>query len=168
MVTQMNNIPLKYIYDRGFHEVAYWFKEKVANERAGGRIPVYYHDVVDSFVYVICDEQGYPQRPYWEFITMTGLPKLMPQDISTIPFAEVTYSKKVVKIDRPEVFYKVNDGISIFGKDYFFLWNGELIDKQEIPVEQLDIKYLLKIAQEAIKKREPIILDEVTKNKLIK
>lgn len=164
----MNNIPLKYIYSRGFDEVAYWFKEKVANERVNKKVPVYYYDVVDSFIYVICDEQGYPQRPYWEFITMVGLPKIMPQDIGTIPFEDVTYSKKIVRITRPEVGYKVNDGISMFGKDYFFLWNGDLVDRQEIPVEQLDIKYLLKIAQETIKKREPLILDEVIKNKLIK
>ena len=157
----------KYILERGFREVAKYFEEVVKNKRIDGKIPVLFTDFTDSIIYVPCDRQGYPKIRVYEFLTIMGQPKVV-DELYEIPFVNTQVYKKVVEIDQPEIYYMVNTSSAYMPKPYFFMWRGKLVDKQEIPVEQLDVKYLMKLTQEAIEKREPIILDEAVKNRLIK
>jgi hypothetical protein len=163
------DIPIKYILEKGFHEVGHYFEELLRNKRLiNNKVAVYYTDINESLLFVPCDIFGYPKIRYYEFITLMGFPKLMSFDELAIPEITTTVYKKCVEIREPEIFYKVASGNSIYGDNYFFMWKGEIRDKQEIPIDQLDVKYLMQLAQEAIKKREPIIIDEVIKNKLFK
>lgn len=146
-----------------------WFQEEVKKQRINGKVPVIYSDINDSILYVPCNKKGIPNIRVWEFMTLMGLPKALDWTESTeySPTDPQIY-KKSVMINQPEIVFRVAETSNPLGEDYYFMWRGDLVDKQEIPIEQLDVKYLMRLAQEAIEKREPIILDEVTKHKLIK
>ena len=51
---------------------------------------------------------------------------------------------------------------------YVCMWSGRIMMGERMNVEDLDIQYLMKLAQEAIISREGIIIDEAINNKLIK
>lgn len=164
---KMQELPIKYILDRGFHEVGHYFQELVKNKRMENKVAVHYNDINESLLFVECDIHGFPKIRYFEFLTIMGLPKLMSEDFASISETTTQVYKKCVEIREPEIIFKMENG-TLFGENYYFMWRGEIRDKHEIPLEQLDIKYLTILAQEVIKKREPIILDDVIKNKLIK
>lgn len=162
------DIPIEYILKKGFNSVGKYFEELIENERLRERVAVHYSDINECILFVPCDIKGYPKVRYFEFLTMMGFPKMLSVDEPINYSDTVQVYKKCVEIREPEIFERVATSESIFPETVFFMWKGEIRDKQEIPIEQLDVKYLMQLAQEAIKKREPIILDEVIKNKLIK
>ena len=162
-------IPYKYIMDRGIRETEQWFGQIVRDQRLSHRVPIHYMDHSDCFIFVECDEIGNPMKTWYEFISFTGrMPKIVSVDEPINYLDTISYQKKVIAIDRPQVYLQIDNGMDFWGKVYKFLWEGKLEDKQELTLEQMDVKFLIKLTQEAIKKRQPIILDEVIKNKLIK
>jgi len=40
------------------------------------------------------------------------------------------------------------------------------MSRKKVPIEKLDVKFLMKLAQEAIKSREGLIIDEAISNRL--
>jgi hypothetical protein len=164
----MNNIPIEYIYNRGFHEVGNYFEEIIKGQRLNGKVAIHYTDFTDSILFAPCDELGYPKVRYYEFLTMMASPKLVMDFSSPTYMDSVQVFRKCVEVREPLSYLRVPSERSMFEDTYIFMWKGEIRNKQEMKVEELDVKYLMQLAQEAIQKREPIILDEVIKNKLIK
>ena len=163
----MIDIPLNYILDRGFHEVGRYFENLIKDQRISGKVAIYYTDFSDSILFAPCDTLGFPKVRYYEFLTMMGMPKLV-SDWTADTISTTQVFRKCVQVEEPLSYLRVPSDRTPFEETYFFMWRGRIMDKQEIKIEDLDVKYLLQLAQEAIKKREPIILDEVIKNKLIK
>lgn len=162
------DIPFEYILDRGIIETERWFGSIVKNQRLNNRVPIHYMDHSDCFIFVECDKIGNPQKPWYEFISFTGFSKIV-SGSEPINYADMTtFHKKVISIKHPEIYVQTPGKFDFYGTVYKFLWEGILEDKQELTIEQMDVKYLIKLTQEAIEKRQPIILDEVIKNKLIK
>lgn len=152
----------------GIRETSQFFEDMFLQKRIDGKIPVLVEEFMTSFFFVICDKQGYPMRKYTDYLTFLENPFLVTEGKEEETFMKETkVYKKTVRIERPLI-YRQFGRPDFFDKPYFFLWEGKIVDKQEIPVEQLDIKQLLKLAQASIKNREGLIIDEVLKNQLLK
>jgi len=48
-----------------------------------------------------------------------------------------------------------------------FLWEGEVIDREKVQLETMEVKKLILLAQEAIKRREGLIIDVAQNNKMV-
>jgi hypothetical protein len=159
----------EYIKKIGIKEVSYFLTDLLYKRFEGGQIPVLVDDkYMWQVIFTEADKYGRPMRSYVEFLT---LPSLFINNLMTeraeISYTEVTATKFCVRLINPVVAYNFRPSFEP-DRSYYFMWMGKIIDRQEIPVEKLDVKELLRLAQKAIKDRNGIIIDEVAKNRLIK
>jgi|SRR6185312_4613437 len=157
----------RYVLEKGIYDTARYFSELMRDERIAGNVPVIVNErPMESWFFVPCDMHGIPKIMYYEFLTFS-MPKTAwtdGSDLMTVP--DMAVHKKTIRIERP--MRQVQMAIAGFPETFYFLWEGELMDSVEMDLAKLDVKYLQQLSQEAIKRREPMILDEVIKNKLIK
>lgn len=150
----------------GAYEVGNYFKEFFLQKRANGLVPIMVDDFTTSFYFMPCDINGVPKRSSYEYLTfrnskITDFNSGSP----TIDMGNIT--KKEIVIDRPLIGRSFAFGYEPM-EYFYFLWSGRVVENQDIPIGDLDIKKLMKLAQNAIEKREGLIIDEVLKNRLIK
>jgi len=159
----------EYIKRFGIKEVGYFLTDLLYKRFETGKIPVLVDDKYSwQVIFTEADKYGRPMRPYVEFLT---LPSLFINDLMTegaeITCSEVKVTTFCVRLINPVVACNFRPKFEP-DRSYYFMWMGEIVHRQEIPVEKLDVKELLRLAQKAIKERNGIIIDEVAKNKLIK
>ena len=160
------DIPEDYIYHYGLRAVGDYFAQWFMDTRASGKVGILVKEFTWSFFFTECDNHGYPQRRYTDYLTFMDNPKIM--DIGADPMLdEIKVYKKTIEVDKPIIVYDFRPNFYP-ESPYVFLWEGRVVNKEEVPIEKLDVKQLLKLAQEAVRNREGLILDEVLKNKLIK
>jgi len=162
----MYDIPEDVIIQIGIKDTSRYFEELFLNKRIDNKVAVLVEDFATSLFFVECDKQGYPMRKQTDYLTFMENPFLTAEDDE--PFLkEAKVYKKTIEINKPLIYRNVMSQ-DIFPKPYFFLWEGIIVDKRELSIEELDVKRLLKLAQETIKNREGLIIDDVLKNRLIK
>lgn len=151
---------------RGIYSVADYFRELFLKERLGGNVAVIVKDYTTSFFFMPCDKFGYPkyrEQRYLSFID-THIKLYEEGSNPSVDMGKVIQKTIVVKypLIHQEIAYN-------FPSEHFiFLWEGEMVDSREISAEDLDVRKLMELTNNAIEKREGIIIDEVLKNRLIK
>lgn len=161
------NIPEEYIYQRGFRDLGDYFSKLIQDKRAEGKVAIMIDDYTYSLLFTECDKLGYPKMRHIEYLSFMAYPKFSMNIEEIAPFiSETTVYRKEIEIDYPMCMYRSE--YDFMALPWVFMWQGKVVNRQEVPPEKLDVKYLMKLAQEAVIKREGIILDEVSKNKLIK
>lgn len=161
------DIPEDYIVRYGTKEAGYYFAELFMQKRAEGKVAVLIDDFTTSFFFIECDKHGYPKRRYTDFLTYMAYPKLSAWEENSSPVMDTsTVLKKTIEVESPLISYNFRP--TFYPTPYVFMWQGRILDKAEVPIESLDVSKLLRLAQEAVQKREGLIIDEVLKNKLIK
>lgn len=156
----------KNVLRKGFYEVAEYFRKLFEEERINHKVPVKINDrPMESLFFAECDITGVPKRMYYEFLTFNSPLKVFIEKQDLI-VDNISVRRKAIQIERPILQTQLNWDMPY--QVFYFLWEGRILDDIELDLADLDVKYLQQLSQEAIKKREPIILDEVIKNKLIK
>jgi len=158
----------EYVLNRGASIVADHFRNKIMDNFRGGKVAVLVKHLGEMLYFMDCDENGYPKRDSFRTIESLGLLPFLESGEEALLEA-TTFTEYTIVLKRPLVMTKLPDLEEFYGyKMIVFLWEGEIIDSKKVKLEELDIKHLMKLAQEAIKKREGLIIDLVDKNKKIK
>jgi len=156
----------QFVIQKGCYEVANYFRDLFMNKRIEGKVAVVVEDYTTSFFFMPCDKYGYPkinEQRYLSFLDNNV--NLVKESLDpTISMCKVT--EKTIRVERPLVFQHISYNYPT--ETFIFLWEGRMVNSREVPLDELDIKKLMKLTQEAIQNREGIIIDEVLKNKLIK
>jgi len=162
----MQDIPEEYIVKYGLHEAAHFWTEYLTEKRISGRVPVLVDDFMISLFFVECDRYGYPMRLHTDFLSFLENPSLASLVEGNAPPTTIDHVyKKTLRIEKPILTKQFGDYMS---QPYVFMWEGTIVDKREVPIDSLDVKKLLRLAQEVVISREGLVVDEVLKNKLIK
>ena len=160
----------EYIKQVGIREVSRFLTDLLYKRYESGKIPVLVDDKYTwQVIFTEADKYGRPMRPDVEFLTLPNLfiGKLMEEGVEIDYSEQVVATRFCVQLINPVVSYQFRPNFEL-DRSYYFMWMGEIIDRQEIPVEKLNVKELLRLAQKAVKERNGIIIDEVAKNRLIK
>lgn len=154
--------PKEVLLRQSFHEIGNYFAELFSKKTQSGQVPICVEDSqFTKFYFVPCNEWGYPLRPYIDFLEMET-PLAWVKEGEELDFATATYNKTTLTIDRPILSQQFNFDY----RPIVFMWNGRILNKKVVPIEQLNVAELMKLAQESIKLREGLIIDEAMKNKL--
>lgn len=160
----MYEVPKEVIWRHASHKVAEYFAEKVFERRKKGFVPVLIEDFYDSLYFMPCNSQGYPDYYRLRALEVPRYPMAFLTD-GDIPTGEITVNEIEIVAKHPLV---MGRGYDLEGYPYVFLWSGEKVGTERIPIEKLDVKELMRVAQVAIKNREGLIVDEALRNKIYK
>lgn len=161
----MDRVPREVLRRHSIKEIGNFFGELLEKRMASGLVPV----CIDSkgflkFYFMPCDSNGYPKTPYMDFVEMdtpryASVTEGEPPDFST-----ATFHKTSIYIRGP----LISQQYYLESTPYptVFMWDGEVMNRETIPIERLNVSELMKLAQETIRLREGLIIDEAIRNKL--
>jgi hypothetical protein len=160
----------KYWFECSMRSIGDSFADKFKMKWMAGKVGIMLENYFDSIYWMDRDEFGFPI--YREFKTVEfSTPRALKYSDLENPFAEMTtVTEKSILIEKPMITTEYNVCRPMFSSERptVYLWQGYLVNTNIIPMEKLEVGYLLKLTQEAIKKRECIIINEAQKNQLIK
>jgi len=159
----MDRVPLEVIYRHAFRECANYFAEKIEQRRKSGYVPVLIEDFYESLYFSPCNKNGYPETFHLQTLELPRLEAVWTMD-QIPPTTEITCYKVSIQIEKPLLMqrYDFNDYPVVF------MWSGKKLGKEVVPVEELNVQELMRVAQAAIKNREGLVIDEALKNKIYK
>lgn len=161
----MDRIPLEVIIRHASDEVGRYFAEQVERERKNGRVAVLVEDFTNSLFFMPCNEQGYPNYHQFNFMTYDSLSvTVMNEGVYTPSDVSRTVEEVSVMIDKPLLAERFDWQLP----PYVFLWRGRKTSSKKIPLEKLNVSELMKLAQEVVKSREGLVIDEAMRNKIYK
>lgn len=161
----MERVPLEMIVRHACRQVGDFFAEQVEKKRREGSVAILVEDFTNSVYYMPCDVYGYPNFHTFNYMTYDSLSVTV---LNQGQYASTDISRTVeevsIMIERPMLTqrYDWQD------KPYVFMWSGRKISSRKIPLEKLNVSELMKIAQEVVKSREGLVIDEAIKNKIYK
>jgi len=161
----MDRIPLEVIVRHASRKVGDFFAEQVEKERLNGRVAILVEDFTNSLYFMRCNENGYPNFHQFNYMTFDSINVaiLNQGEIPSTPVS-MTVEEVSIMIEKPLISQQYNyDGYPVV-----FLWKGRRISSRKIPLDKLNVSELQKLAQQAIKNREGLIIDEAMSNKIYK
>lgn len=160
----MNEIPLEVLVRHASHEVGKFFAEKVEKKRAEGYVAVLVSDFTDNLYFMKCDKNGYPNAHMFNYMTFDSL-SLTAISMNSVPSMSTMSVEEVsICIEKP----LLTGRYDYRERPAVFLWEGRQMSKHKIPLEKLNVSELMKLAQQVIKDREGLVIDEALKNKIYK
>lgn len=164
----MDNVPLEVIVRHASHKVGDFFAEKVFENRKHGKVAVLVEDFTNSLYFMPCDKHGYPNVHEFKYMTFDSysLQVLNDGEIPSNTTGAFTsgVEETAIYIERP----MLSQRYDWQDKPYVFLWYGRKMSSRKIPLEKLNVSELLKIAQQVVKNREGLVVDEAIANKIYK
>lgn len=160
----MDRIPLEMVIRHASKEVGNFFADKVEEERRNGKVAILVEDFTNSLYFMKCDKYGYPDMHHFNYMTFDSVSLATLNDGAIPNTASMTVEEVSIMIDKP----MLSQRYDWQDKPYVFLWFGRKMSRSKIPLEKLNVSDLMKIAQESIKNREGLIIDEAMKNKIYK
>lgn len=160
----MIEIPVEVIYRHAFRKTAEYFAGKIEQKRREGFVAVLVEDFWDSLYFMPCNELGYPRDYYLETLE---LPKISASWLTEgeIPIDKsITFNKITIRVDKP----LISQRYDFQDYPYIFMWEGRRMGTDILPIDQLNVRELMRVAQLAVKNREGLIIDEALKNKIYK
>lgn len=158
----------EYIYNKGARAISEYFTKNIIQKRNAGLVPVLVKDYFESLYYLPCNKYGMPLIETYRalnFIKMPGLSCF--NDSEDIVNSAQTVEEISVQIRKPLVafspMYRQLDE-----RPYIFLWQGEVLNRETIPFEKLNVKELSEVVNKAIEHREGLVIDEALSNKIYK
>lgn len=162
----MSEIPKEIILRHAANEASKYFANRIETERKENKVAVLIRNLMDSLFFLPCNENGYPDYHQFNSLYIPTMELAMPIDMNKKPkFVDITAEEIQVIVEKPLIF---NHYDSWDRTPVIFMWEGRCMNRSRIPIEKLNVKELMIVAQNAIKKREGLILDEVLKNKIYK
>lgn len=147
------------------YEIGAYFANKITEERIHGKVAILVQDQLYSLYFIACDEYGFPKYRDIQVISRLLLNDILAISKNSNPI-EITREVETIHIDiqRPLMLNSTSWDI----RPYVYMWEGRITGKEKIPLKDLEVSELLKIAQETIKNREGLVIDEAIKNKIYK
>jgi hypothetical protein len=159
----MDRVPLEVIIRHACHKIGDYFAEQAEKERKNGKVAILVEDFTNSLFYMPCDEHGYPNFHHFNYMTFDSLSMIAIQN-QEMPSTPMTIKEVSIMIDRPMLTQRMDWQ----ERPYVFMWSGKKMTTREIPLEKLNVSELMKLAQEVVKSREGLVIDEAMKNKIYK
>jgi len=159
----MDRVPLEVIARHACRTIGDFFATQAEKERKNGKVAVLVEDFVNSLYYMPCDKHGYPNFHRFNYLTYDSLSIAVMKQEEHIPVSQ-TVEEIIIEIEKP----LITNRYDWQDKPYVFLWEGKKMSSRKIPLEKLNVSELLKLAQEAVKSREGLVIDEAIKNKIYK
>lgn len=161
----MDRVPLEVIIRHASQEVGRYFADQVERERKNGRVAVLVEDFTNSLFFMPCNKEGYPNFLQFNYMTYDSLSVTVMNQGLYIPSAvSQTVEEVSIMIDKP----LLTQRFDLNEPPYIFMWKGKKMSSRKIPLEKLNVSELMKLAQEVIKSREGLVIDEALKNKIYK
>lgn len=160
----MDRIPLEVLIRHASKEIGNFFADKVEEERRNGKVAILVEDFTNSLYFMKCDRHGYPDYHHFNYMTFDSISLMAINDGSIPKTSTMTVEETSIMIEKP----MLSQRYDYMDKPYVFMWFGRKMSKQKIPLEKLNVSELMKIAQEVIKNREGLVIDEAMKNKIYK
>lgn len=161
----MQRVPKEVLIRHSIAEIARFFGDLYGKKRESGLVPVCTDDKnFLKFYFVPCDENGYPKIRYIDFMEMDTPKYMAVQEGSSLDFSSATFRKTTLCIESPLLSQQYY--LESYPYPTVFMWNGKILNTETIPIERLNVKELMRLAQETVKLREGLIIDEAAKNKL--
>lgn len=160
----MDRVPLEVVTRHASKEVGNYFADKVYEERKNGKVAILVEDFTNSLYFMPCNIHGYPEFHHFNYMTFDSLSLQSISDGKVPLQTTMTVEEVSIMIERP----MLSQRFDWQDKPYVFLWWGRKMSSRKIPLEKLNVSELLKIAQEAVKSREGLVIDEALKNKIYK
>ena len=156
------NIEIEYVYRLCFRRMAEYFSEKITEKRKQGYVPVLVEDFFETIYYVPCNDDGLPKLRYVKILKIP--PVILSDFVGETPnVTTLNIDEFMIEINSPLVTYNLDNL-----KPLWFMWSGKQVYQSKIPLDQLNIKELMIVAQKAIRSREGLVVDEALKNKIYK
>jgi len=156
----------EYILHRGASMVADFFRNKIIDNYARGMVAVLVKTFVDGLYFMPCDDRGYPNMQKFRTVEFRSLRAFIQND-GTTPNEPITVEEYTIHIKKPLVMANLPDFDEWMRRPQVFLWEGEVIDREKVQLETMEVKKLILLAQEAIKRREGLIIDVAQNNKMV-
>lgn len=160
----MYDVPKEVIYRYAFRQAAEYFAEKLENKRKSGYVAVLVEGAYETMYFMPCDERGYPDN--YRLMTLE-LPALSVKNFSDFEkpnFEMMTCYQVEIRVERP----MLSQSFGPSGYPHVFMWSGRRMGEDRVPIEKLNVKELMIAAQNAVKSREGLVIDEALKNKIYK
>lgn len=160
----MNEIPLEVLVRHASREVGNFFAEKVEKKRAEGYVAVLVSDFTDNLYFLRCDKNGYPDTYRFNYMTFDSISVATLAADSLPSVSSMTVDEVSICLEKP----LLTGRYDYRERPAVFLWEGRQISKKKIPLEKLNVSELMKLAQQVIKDREGLVIDEAFRNKIYK
>ena len=162
----MDRVPLEVIARHASREIGNFFAERVEKERKNGRVAILVEDFTNSLYFMECNENGYPNFHRFNYMTFDSINVaiLNQGEMSSNPVS-MTVEEVSIMLEKPLISQNYN---SYDGYPIVFMWRGKRMSSRKIPLEKLNVSELQKLAHQAIKNREGLVIDEAIKNKIYK
>ena len=159
----MYEIPKEVIYRHAFREAAEYFAEKLEKRRRAGYVAVLVEGAYETMYFMPCNTDGYPDSYRLMTLELPSLSVMSFSESETPPFESMTCYQVEIRLEKPLL-------AQSFGPGYpcVFMWSGRRMGKDRVPIEELNVKELMIAAQNAVKSREGLVIDEALKNKIYK
>lgn len=161
----MDNIPLEVIVRHASRKIGDYFAEQVEKERMQGKVAILVEDFTNSLYFMECDKNGYPKFHNFKYMTFDSfnLSVLNQNEALSTPVS-MTVEEVSIYIEKPLISQRYDYN----GYPVVFMWSGRKMSSRKIPLEKLNVSELMKLAQQAIKNREGLVIDEAISNKIYK
>jgi hypothetical protein len=156
----------QYILNRGASMVADYFRNKIIDHYSRGMVAILVKTFIDGLYFMPCDERGYPNMAQFRTVEFRSLAAFIVDD-GSIPNEPITVEEYTVMVEKPLVMANIPDFDEWTRRPQVFLWEGRVVDRQKVQLETMDVKKLILLAQEAIKRREGLIIDVAIDNKMV-
>ncbi len=160
----MYDVPKEVVYRYAFRKAAEYFAEKLESKRKSGLVAILVEGAYETMYYMPCDEMGYPNS----YRTMTlELPSLTVKSFSDFkepPYEMMTCYQVEIRVERP----LLSQSFGSTGYPHVFMWSGRRMGEDRVPIEKLNVKELMVAAQNAVRSREGLVINEALKNKIYK
>lgn len=157
----MQRLPNEMLARHAFQKTAEYFARKIEEKRENGQVAILVEGYWETLYFLPCNEYGWPERQ--ELATLRIPPVMYSVDSEAIITQEIR--QITVRIEKPLLSADYGYG---FNYPVIFLWSGRETEGKTIPIEELNVKELLKVVQNAVQTRDGLIIDEALKNKIYK
>jgi len=156
----------KYLDHKAFSEISRFFADKFLEQWKQNKVLILIEDFTTSLYYLPCNQYGFPLYREFKSIVLDSLYVKAICDDCVPPNTNISVDELVVVVDRPMLVCNHSHWDGHYSDQYVYMWSGKIMSRKKVPIEKLDVKFLMKLAQEAIKSREGLIIDEAISNRL--
>ena len=161
----MDRVPLEMVIRHASRSIGDYFSNQVEEKRRNGKVAVLVEDYTNSLYFMECDKYGYPNVHMFKYVSFNSL------DIGVITSEQMLSTPVSMSVDEVSIMIEkpmLTQRFDYMDKPYVFMWYGRKIGSKKIPIEQLNVSELMRLAQQAIINREGLVIDEALKNKIYK
>lgn len=160
----MYDVPKEVVYRYAFRKASDYFAEKLEKKRREGYVAVLVEGAYETMYFMRCNDDGYPDTHRLMTLELPALSVKSFSDYEEVPYEMMTCYQVEIRVETP----LLTQSFGPTGYPCVFMWSGRRMGEDRVPIEKLNVKELMIVAQNAVKSREGLVIDEALKNKIYK